>query len=368
MQPPPSNQRLPFYLLLAAALMVGVLLVHIVRPFLFSILSATVLAVLFQPVYDRLVRTLGGRRRLSAGLLVVAVVLVLLVPIGCGLVLAGNQVLELGEEFIRWAKSPADSWIGDQLAKLRQLQGVGPLLQKFDAMLPEDRQRLTELITNSTRGLTGALYEKTQGLVANLIAFFVGLVIMAMSLYYFLADGPAILNEIKALSPLDDEDEELLIQQFGRVCRGVVLGTVVSGLAQGILAGIGFAMVGIAWFWLAAVITVIFAFIPFLGAAAVWLFVVAVLLLDQRYGAALFIAIYGTTIVSASDNLIKAYVIGGESRLHPLIVLVTVLGALQYVGLWGIFVGPMIAALFYSLLVLVRKRMNASYRDGELAT
>ena len=97
------------------------------------------------------------------------------------------------------------------------------------------------------------------------------------------------------------------------------------------------------------------------------------LVLEQRYVAAIFLAIYGSIIVSGSDNLVKAYIIHGRSQMHPLVALVTVLGALQLVGLWGIFVGPISAAFFYALLNILHRRLvetddNAPSRQGVLDT
>ena len=110
-------------------------------------------------------------------------------------------------------------------------------------------------------------------------------------------------------------------------------------------------------FWLLAAVTWITSLIPFIGAAAVWIPVCLGLAAYERYTAAIFLAIYGTIVISGTDNLIRAYVIGGESKLHPLVVLISVLGAIEFMGLWGIFAGPMIAALFYSLLAIAQRHM-----------
>ena len=195
----------------------------------------------------------------------------------------------------------------------------------------------------------------------------IGLVVMALALYYLFADGHKLAEEAQRLSPLEDEEGLTLYSQFENICRGVVLSSVVAAVVQGILAGIGFAIVGVQRIWLLAIVTMFSSLIPFLGAAAVWICVVVVLLFEQRFWTAMFLGIYGTFVVSASDNLIKAYVIGDRARMHPFIVLVTVLGALQLVGLWGIFVGPMTAAFFYALLNILRSRLLDNGDNPSLA-
>ena len=99
----------------------------------------------------------------------------------------------------------------------------------------------------------------------------------------------------------------------------------------------------------------------------VWIGVVVVLIIEQRYLAAGFLSVYGTVIISGSDNLIKAYVIGNRARMHPYIVLVTVLGAIQFVGLWGVFLGPITAAFFYPLVNILHHKFAppAADIDGE---
>jgi predicted PurR-regulated permease PerM len=180
---------------------------------------------------------------------------------------------------------------------------------------------------------------------------------MVVALYYFFADGETLLREGRNLLPFAAEDQQTLLDQFDNICRGVVLGTVVAGLIQGVLAGIGFAIIGVERVWLLAVCSMLFSFIPFLGAAAVWICVTIALLFEQRYGAAGFLAVYGTVVISGSDNLVKAHIIHGRAQMHPLIALVTVLGALQLVGLWGIFLGPISAAFFYALLNTLKRKL-----------
>ena len=352
------SRHLSLAILLGVVVAIGVLFFKVIQPFLFSLLFAAVVAVLFRPVYAKLTEYLGGR--VAAAALTLFILLLILLPLGAALVLAGSQLLDLGQDVVVWMTKPEESWIADEVQRLRKEEWVGWIVER-SAQLPDDQQQvIRNVASKAADGVSKGIYDKTQGFLADTVSFVIGLVVMALALYYFLADGPALLSEIKELSPLDDDDEDVLFEQFGKVCRGVVLGTVVSAVVQGVLAGLGFMVVGIEWLWLASALTIFFSFIPFLGAAAVWIMVTIGLLLEHRYGSAAFIAIYGTIIISGSDNVIKAYIIGGEAKLHPLVVLITVLGALNLIGLWGIFVGPMIAAFFYALLNILRNRLNNS--------
>jgi predicted PurR-regulated permease PerM len=193
-----------------------------------------------------------------------------------------------------------------------------------------------------------------------LAKFMLGVFVMIVALYYFLADGPAMIGAIMRLSPLDDKYEEQLIEQFGNVTQAVVLATFLSALAQGILAGIGFYFAGVGSVFLLTVLAMLFAIIPFIGSAGVWVPVCLCLyFVEERTAAAVILAIYCGAVVSTIDNLIKPLVLHGRSNIHPLLALLSVLGGVQALGPIGIIVGPMAVAFLQTLLEMINKEMAA---------
>lgn len=352
------SRKLSLLILFGTVVAIGVLFFNVIRPFIFPLFFAGVLAVLFRPFFGWVKRICRGRGRLAAAVTTLAIIAMVLLPLGGMLTLAGVQLLQAGRDLVAAIDLPeGDDPAGSLIDPDRYPQIAETIDWARRQVGDEVFNRFRELTSQGLLSGTKSLYERTSALAGDLVTFVVGLVIMFLALFYFLADGESLLAEAQRLSPLEDEDENALLEQFDRVCRGVVMGTVVAGLVQGVLAGIGFMIVGVERIWLLAVLTIMFSFIPFLGAAMIWICVVIGLLIEQRYGAAVFLTIYGTIIVSGSDNLIKAYMIGDRAQMHPLIALVTVLGALQLVGLWGIFIGPISAAFFYALLNILRQRL-----------
>lgn len=345
-------------ILFGTVVAIGVLFFRVVWPFLFPLLFAGILAILFRPVYERTCRICFGRRRVAAAITTLGVILVVMLPLSGMLVLAGIELVDAGKDFVEAIDLPKDAADAKRLIDAQKNPRLASWLNAVEArMSQDDIKQVRELLSNALLGATRNVYQRTQGLAADVISFVIGLVVMVLALYYLFADGEKLARETQRLSPLENEDAMTLFKQFENVCRGVVLSSVVAAVVQGILAGIGFAVVGVERIWLLAILTMLFSLIPFLGAAAVWICVAAMMLLEQRFGAAIFLGIYGTIVVSSSDNLIKAYVIGDRAQMHPFIVLVTVLGALQLVGLWGIFIGPITAAFFYALLNILRSRL-----------
>ena len=143
------------------------------------------------------------------------------------------------------------------------------------------------------------------------------------------------------ISPLDEKYEEELIDKFADITRSVVVALLLSAFVQGLLAGVGYYFAGVGSVFLLMALTMILAMVPFLGAAAVWISVCLWLLFfEQQTTAAIILAIYGASIISTIDNVIKAWVLHGRSRLHPLLALLSIIGGLKALGLSAFLWAP----------------------------
>ncbi len=199
-----------------------------------------------------------------------------------------------------------------------------------------------------------------------LIQVIVGLAVLVIAVYFFLIDGAAMIRTLMRLSPLDDNYEARLLMEFDRTSRAVVLASVLSALVQGVLAAIAFWFAGFESIILLFLVTSMMALVPFLGAASVWIPCAIYLgAVEQRWTAAIVLAIYGATIVSSIDNVIKMYVLHGRSTLHPLFALLSVLGGVKVFGPIGILVGPMVVVFLQTLLEILSHELAG--RDARAA-
>jgi predicted PurR-regulated permease PerM len=193
---------------------------------------------------------------------------------------------------------------------------------------------------------------------AAAVKLLIGLVIMMLALYFFLADGPVMLEALMRLSPLDDHYEHELLDEFIKISRAVVIATLLSALAQGVLAGIGYAVAGVNAVFLLTCITTVFALVPFFGSWSVWVPVCLYqLLYEERPVAAGLLALYCATVVGLADNVVKTVVLHGQSRLHPLLALLSVLGGVAALGPIGILVGPMVVVFLQTLLNIMQREL-----------
>lgn len=351
------TQRVSILILAGIVLGIGLIFYRVIEPFLFSLLFAAVIGVLFRPVFTWVEKKFKGRRRLAAAATTIGILVMVVVPTLLISGLTGWQLFQVAMEVAEWANPENEQGLGERLDSLKESQAYAWASEQWQDLSEEQQEQMKGTAAKGAGFIANVAYNWVQTLLTNAVSFVLGFIIMMLALYYFYADGPELLKTARRFSPLSDEDELALMTRFEKVCRGVVLGTVVSAFVQAILAAIGFVIVGADQVVLLAAFTMFFAFIPFMGAAIVWVGVSIWLLFDQNYAGAIFLVIYGSTIVSLSDNVIKAYVIGGEAKLHPLIVLITVIGAIKLIGILGIFVGPMIAAFLYAFLDILRRRL-----------
>ena len=351
-------RNLSFWLLIALVAALGVLLFQVVKSFVLTIFIAIILAVLFTPTHEWLTHRFNGRERIAALVTTLLVLLLVLLPIGFTLLMAGTQIMEGSNRIVEWFEQQPEQKLEDTLSEIERTP-LGSILQRIYTSLPsKQQQQVSQSTSQLADGFTAELYENTRGMISNLFAFIIGVAIMALSLYYFLADRAMFLTELHKLLPMEFREEKQFLGKLQLVCRSVVFGTVVAGLVQSVLAGIAYAVVGVPQLWFLIVLTMFCSMIPVLGTTIVWLPVAVMLFFNREHWAAIGLVVYGAGVIGPADNLVRAYVIGNQTRLHPLVVLVTVLGALEWIGLWGIFLGPMIAACFYALLDIIRDRMD----------
>ncbi|MEZ6087730.1 MAG: AI-2E family transporter [Pirellulaceae bacterium] len=234
---------------------------------------------------------------------------------------------------------------GPILGPLRQT--MNPTAEKRETWIREAFQFLQPRVVSATQA-TAVFAGKT----------IFGIVILTISIYFFLIDGPSMMATIMALSPLDDRYERELLREFDKVSRAVVMATFLSALAQGTLATIGYYFANLESIVLLFLLTSFMALIPFLGAAAVWVPCCLWLgFVQDNWPAAIGLAVYGVLVISMIDNIIKPLVLQGQSNLHPLLALLSVLGGVQVFGPIGILMGPMIVVFLQTLLEILNREL-----------
>jgi predicted PurR-regulated permease PerM len=178
--------------------------------------------------------------------------------------------------------------------------------------------------------------------------------IMLLTMFYLFKDGSRIYQEIKELSPLPDEYEDMLVNQFRDVSFATLYGSVMTALSQGAAGGILFAALGVPGALLWGAVMAFLSFIPVVGAFLVWMPAGAYLLLEGETTKGIIMWVLGAVVVSSIDNLLKPIFIKGKADMHAMLVFFSVFGGMKVFGFLGLVVGPLIVALFLTFMNLYK--------------
>lgn len=348
-----ANDNVVFYqrLLGAAGLaIVAYLVFRIVEPFLGPIVWALFLGFLLQPAQEKLTRLLRGRDSASAFALTMLVLVLFLGPLTALAVTFTRQAAELAVRLQVWLAGQRNT----TLTGLEQFPVVGRALQWLDENLHISATQIQTWAVEGSKSLFQELASyggiAFMGAVGTVLAF----TVMLFILFFIIRDGRAIARLGSTLVPLPAERRESLAVRLASVTRAVVRGTVLTSIVQGLLLGIGFAIVGMPAPVVFGVLAAVLSVVPFGGTALVWVPALATLLIQGRYGQAIGILVVGV-LVSSVDNFLKPFLISGRS-LPTVAVFIGVLGGLAAFGLIGLFVGPVVIALVLALLEFAREQ------------
>jgi hypothetical protein len=195
-------------------------------------------------------------------------------------------------------------------------------------------------------------------LVGGLVTFCISALTFVVAYYYFLADGPVLLQGAQRLIPVQREYQQQLLRQFEQAVRGVVVATFAAALGQGLATGLGMQICGARQFFILSLVATLTALVPVLGTWLVWgPYALWLWLHEGDWVRASLLAAYGGVGVGLLDNVIRSYVLHSNVKLHPLLAFVSVLGGIQVLGLWGVFIGPVVASCLHALMKIVNTEL-----------
>ncbi|MBT8488467.1 MAG: AI-2E family transporter [Gemmatimonadetes bacterium] len=333
----PSGPQVQLGFLLMVVIGISLLFLAMIGNFILTLILAGIFAGMARPTHLWLEDKLGQKPRMAAMFTVFALLLLILIPLAGFLALVLSQAVDVSDQ--------AGPWISEQLSRSPELFAWLQALPLVGPMVPEQSElvgRASELVTRAGSFVINNLGAATTGTVAVFLQLFV----MLYAIYYFLIDGKAILGRILYYTPLKEEDEEKLVEQFVSVTRATIKGSILVGLIQGGLAGSAFFLLGLpgAAFW--STVMAVLSIIPVLGSGIVWAPASVILVLTGRAGAGLFLAIWGLVVVGLVDNVLRPRFVGRDTKMHDLLVLLSTFGGLAMFGVVGFMIGPVVGALF----------------------
>jgi predicted PurR-regulated permease PerM len=346
-------QNRPFFGLILLAVMVG-LGFQVVRPFLAPLAWAAILAYLTTPIYRRILRLLKGRSSLAAGVATTLMIAILLVPVSFLLIRLPRELAEGYRELSTAFDEPIV--LPEALTRIPVL---GPVLDETLTNFWNDpeirKQQVKDWLEPWSRELAS--------IVGRLGRSVAQLAVAIVVLFFLYRDGDAALQQLRqALHKVVGEMADKYFQAIGDTTRAVVFGLIVSALAQGFIAGVGYQIFGVGTPILLGLLTAVAAVVPFLGAVAIWAPIGVGMLLAGRISTGLALLAWGTFIVNPTDNILKPLLISGATDVPLAVVFIGVMGGLLAFGLIGLFLGPLIL----SILLAIWREWLAEERPGNV--
>ena len=343
---PPNSANLPgledkTFLLLVVA--VSLAFAWILWPFYGALLWGTILAILFAPLYRRLLKVMGQKRTVAALATVTIVLLMVILPltlIGALLLQEGLSVYEkfqsgelnLGRYF-QQAFGALPGWVSDLLDRFG-LTNLGAMRERLSAGLVQGSQFVAGKVLNVGQ---------------NTFEFIVNLCIVLYLLIFLLRDGDDLAGRIRTAIPLYPDQQRQLFNSFTTVIRATVKGNVVVAIVQGSLGGLIFWFLGVHAPVLWAVVMAFLSLLPAVGTALIWLPVAIYFLVTGAMWEGIVLIAYGVLVIGLVDNILRPILVGKDTKMPDYVVLITTLGGIAIFGINGFVIGPLIAAMFMAV-------------------
>ena len=314
---------------------VGYLLWLMFAPFISALALAAVIVTICYPLYERIRKLVYRRNRTLAALLTTFLVFVIVIlP-------------------VLWITSML---VGEALSVYRILGegqfALGESLHDFEQFLqtiiPGLELNVTEYLRQAAEWLASKLGAIFAGTATTIFQFFIAMI----GSFYFFRDGQHFTKLMIKVSPLPDDQDELILKRLATAVRSVATGSVLVAIVQGILTAIGLALVGFERAILLGTVASFGALIPGIGTSIVFIPSVIYLLVTGEYVSGIILIVWGTLAVGFIDNLLGPYLISRGSTMHPFIILLSVLGGMAFFGPIGFVIGPVLTSLFIVLLEL----------------
>lgn len=315
----------------------------IVRPLVSTILTALIVGYIFYPVYDYLRKKI---KKDTLAAIIVSVVIVLLITIPAFFMVntlaneayvmytRTKQVIVTGEIGLDFCEGKSNLFcVGFENLK----ESIGDTKIRF--YMQQGLERFTNSVVGWATGFALAIPLKIlQGLVILFI------------LFYFFKDHKKITDKIKLMIPLNTTYRKDLINQVNNVTYAIVFGYIIVALLEGLVGAIGFKLfmpnsAYILW----GLVIAFLALVPIIGASVVWVPAIIIQIINKNYFLALGLAVC-MAITSYIDIVTRSKVVGEKADVHPVLILLGVIGGIMLLGIPGIVIGPLTLALLNTFL------------------
>ncbi len=336
-----------FLILLLCSLL---LLMGLFQTYISAIVFALLIASVFNPMYLRLNKFLGNRENLASASMLVFILLVLIIPTVWFVGTLSNEAYDFYDRTrdsvslaqIKETLNSDSIWV-ERARNLSEKAGI--------EFTPESIEKLAAGLGKQVGFF---LYKQLSSVASNLFNFLIHFFMMMFTIFYLFRDGARLREYITRLLPVPEEQVAKVIKKFNEMGSSLIFGNGISGIVQGILGGIGFAVFGLGSPLLWGSVLAFMAFLPIIGASIVFFPATAILVFQGKMSVAITYLLYNMVYSSVIEYIIKPRLIGRGMELNALLVFIGIIGGIKLFGILGIIYGPFIITIFLTLAEIYR--------------
>ena len=354
-----SGVRFATVFFIICFLIIGYFLYIILQPFFSILLLATILTVVFRPLFREVVKAVRGRQALASLITCLLILLLIVLP----MVFLGAAVTKQSMNLYQTIQAKVADDSAVRFEEFQNRPYVKWALDQAGQWLHVEQLNLRTAAEQTLSVLSRFVVSQSPSLLKGAGELLFGFLLMFISMFFLFRDGAYLLDLLKASNPLPPAYESEIIKRFQDVCYATFFGSILTAVAQGVAGAVLFWALGIqsALFWGSIIAFV--SLIPIVGAFLVWAPWASYLFLIGQSGRALVLLVVGGLVVSSLDNVLKPMIIQGRTNMHPLLVFLSVLGGMNAFGFLGIVVGPLVVALFVAFLNFYKVEFSETLKE-----
>ncbi len=315
-----------------------IIMFFLIKPIIQTIFIAGILAYLFYPLYSRV-----NKKLKNDSVSAVIVIAVIMLVIGIVVIFLIISLISQMGVFYRLANVALE----DNL--------VSELVQ--DTMSRPELSRYTQNLANQA---TSVMIRFVYEILISIPKILLALVLIIFLLYYAFKDGKKFVDEIEKFIPIRKSHKRKIIKKLDDTLHATIYGTIVVAFVQAFIASIGFYVLGVRAPFVFGLLTFFASMIPFIGAVAVWaplgsIMIIWAYMTNGNILPGVGVLLYGFLVISVIDNILKPKLIGDRAEIHPVLILIGITGGILIFGFTGMFIGPIITALFKAMFEIYKK-------------
>lgn len=309
----------------------------LLRPILLSILFGLLLAFIFNPLYNWLSKKIKSKN-LSASIMLVLLLLMIILPVWFLTPILIEQSFKIFQSTL-------------------QIDFVTPLKNLFPTFFASEQftTQISSVVSSFTIKTANSITNSFTNILLNLPAISLHILVVLFTFFFALRDRDELADYIKSLLPFPKDVENKLFRYSSEITKSVIYGTVLIGILQGIIVGLGFFLFSVPNALFLTLLAVIVGVLPILGTAIIWIPVFIIMLIAGNNLGAWGVFAFGMAS-SWIDNILRPLFISRMTKIHSGIVLISMIGGAFFFGILGFVIGPLVVAYLLIILELYRKK------------